>query len=65
MNMAKIILEKILEKKKISKRQFSKKMGMIYSNVFRIFRPGYDPKFSTLVDWAKALDVKVKDLIEE
>ncbi len=63
--MAKLILADVLKKKKMSKRQFSLKLGMIYSNVFRMFRPDYDPKFSTLVQIAKTLDVKIKDLYEE
>jgi transcriptional regulator with XRE-family HTH domain len=63
--MAKLTLDEALKKKKMSKRQFAKKLGVLYSNVFRMFRPSYDPKFSTLVEIAKVLDVKVKDLYEE
>jgi transcriptional regulator with XRE-family HTH domain len=63
--VGKVVLEKILEKKNISKRQFAKRLGLDYSNVFRFFRPDYDPKFSTLVSWAKVLEVKIRDLFEE
>jgi DNA-binding XRE family transcriptional regulator len=60
-----IILGKILKKKKMSKRQFSKLLGVEYRNIFRVFREGYDPKFSTMADWARVLSIKVKDLFEE
>jgi predicted transcriptional regulator len=63
--MAKLALDQALKKKKLSKRQFAKKMGVLYSNVFRMFRPGYDPKFSTLVEIASILELKVKDLYDE
>ena len=65
MLMVKLTLNEALKKKKISKRQFAKKLGILYSNVFRMFRPGYDPKFSTLIEISKVLDLKVKDLYEE
>jgi transcriptional regulator with XRE-family HTH domain len=63
--MAKLILSKVLEKKKLSKRQFAKRLGVEYQSVFRYFRDGYDPKLSTLNKWAKALKCKIKDLVEE
>ena len=63
--MAKIALEKVLKQKRLSKRQFAKRLQMEYGNVFRFFRPEYDPKFSTLERWAKVLGVKIKDLYEE
>lgn len=40
-------------------------IGIDYPTVFRYFRPGYDPKLSTLHKWAKALKIKVRDLIKE
>jgi DNA-binding XRE family transcriptional regulator len=61
----KIILGKILKKRKLSKRQFAKLLGVEYRNIFRVFREGYDPKFSTMADWARVLQVKVKDLFED
>jgi transcriptional regulator with XRE-family HTH domain len=63
--MAKLALEKLLEKKSLSKRQFAKLLQMDYPSVFRFFRPGYDPKLSTLEKWAKVLGVKIKELYEE
>lgn len=63
--MAKLILAEVLKKKGLSKRQFAKRIGKDYSAVFRYFREGYDPKLSTLEDWAKALHCRVRDLVEE
>jgi hypothetical protein len=63
--VAKLQIEKVLEKKGMSKRQFAKLIVEDYGNVFRFFRPGYDPKLSTLNKWAKALNLKVKDLLIE
>ncbi|MBK8204923.1 MAG: helix-turn-helix transcriptional regulator [Bdellovibrionales bacterium] len=54
-----------MKKKGLSKRQFAKRIGKDYSAVFRYFREGYDPKLSTLEDWAKALNCRVRDLVEE
>jgi DNA-binding Xre family transcriptional regulator len=63
--MAKLILGKVLKKKKLSKRKFAKLLEIDYSNVWRLFKEGADPKLSTLAKWAKILKCKVRDLIEE
>lgn len=63
--MAKLILGAVLKKMGISKRQFAKRIGCHYNNVWRYFRPGYDPKLSTLSLWAKSLGCRVRDLIKE
>ena len=63
--MAKLRLERALVEKGVSKRRFAKLIGIDYSNVFRYFRPGYDPRLSTLEKWAIALGVQVRDLYEE
>lgn len=63
--MAKLILAEVLKKRGLSKRQFAKRLGKDYPAVFRYFRDGYDPKLSTLEDWAKALNCRVRDLVEE
>lgn len=63
--MAKLPLDKILEEKKISKRQFAKMLGEDSSNVHRYFRDGYDPKLSLLKEWATKLKMKVSDLVRE
>ena len=63
--MAHLKLAEVMTKKKISKRQFAKRLGVHYNTIFRYFRPGYDPKLSSLAKWAGALDVRIRDLIEE
>lgn len=63
--MPTLILDRVLKKKGLSKRQFAKRLNTEYNNVFRYFRSGYDPKLSTLEKWAKALGVKIKDLFKE
>jgi transcriptional regulator with XRE-family HTH domain len=63
--VAKLTLAQALKKKKLSKRQFAKRLGERYNNVFRYFREGYDPKFSKMEEMAKAIGVKIKDLFKE
>jgi transcriptional regulator with XRE-family HTH domain len=63
--MAHVPLASILKKKGLSKRQFAKRLNVRYENVFRFFRPSYDPKLSMLTRWAKAIGCKVRDLIKE
>jgi len=58
-------LAKILKQKKITKYRFAKLVAVEYSNAVKYFKPGYDPRLSTLERWAKALNVSVKDLIED
>ena len=61
----KLKLAAILEKKKLSKYRFAQLLEIPTPSVFRYFRPGYDPKLSTLEKMAKVLEVKVKDLLDE
>lgn len=63
--MPAIALKEMLQKRGLSKRQFAQRLGMRYEHVFRLFRPGVDPKLSTLAKWAKALRCRVRDLIRE
>lgn len=63
--MAKLLLAEVLKKKGLSKRQFAKRLGKEYPTVFRYFREGYDPKLSSLEAWAKVLNCRIRDLIEE
>lgn len=63
--MPKLTLAKVLKRHKLSKRQFALRLGMNYHNVFKLFREGYDPRWSTIVKWAKVIPCKVRDLIEE
>jgi transcriptional regulator with XRE-family HTH domain len=61
----KMRLDKVLERKGISKRQFSKMLQEDEPNVYRYFRDGYDPKLSTLMKWADKLDMRATELVEE
>jgi transcriptional regulator with XRE-family HTH domain len=63
--VAKVCLGKVLKEKKITKYRFAKLLGAESSNVARYFKPGYDPRLSTIEKWAKALKVSIKDLIED
>jgi transcriptional regulator with XRE-family HTH domain len=63
--MPRVILGKILKRKKLSKRQFAKRIGMHDRHVFALFHDDYNPTFKMLCRWAKAIPCKVKDLIEE
>lgn len=63
--MAKLLLEEVLKKKGLSKRQFAKKLGKDYPAVFRYFRDGYDPKLSSLEAWSNVLGCRIKDLYED
>ena len=62
---AKLILEKVLKKKGMSKYEFSKRLGITTSNSARYFRKGFNPTLKTLNRWAEVLECKVSDLIEE
>lgn len=61
----KLILGMILKKKKLSKRQFAKRMGTQYHAVFAFFKPDYNPTFKMMCRWAKAANCRVRDLIVE
>jgi transcriptional regulator with XRE-family HTH domain len=63
--MAKIILEEVLKKKRVSKREFAKRLGIAYKNVFRLFHDGANPRFSALNKYASVLGVRVRDLIKD
>lgn len=63
--MAKLVLDRLLKKKKITKYRFAQLLDVPTPSVFRYFRPNYDPKLSTLERWAEVLGVKVRDLYLE
>jgi transcriptional regulator with XRE-family HTH domain len=63
--MPKLLLASVLKKKKLSKREFAKRLEIHYRMVFRYCRPGYDPKLSTLEKWAKVLKVPIRHLYKE
>ncbi len=61
----KLKLEAILQRKKVSKYRLAQMLGVHTPTVFRFFKPDYDPKLSTLERIAKALEIKVRDLLDE
>lgn len=63
--MARLTLAAALEKKKMSKRQFAKRLGAHYHSVFQFFKPTYNPTFKTMTRWAKAIGCRVRDLFQE
>jgi DNA-binding Xre family transcriptional regulator len=63
--VARVALAKVLKQKKMTKYRFAKLVGMDSSNLVKCFKPGYDPRLTTIAKWAEALDVSVKDLIED
>ena len=58
-------LAQIMEKRKISKYRLAQMLRVPTASVFRYFKPGYDPKLSTLENIAKVLEIKVRDLLDE
>lgn len=58
-------LAQIMEKRKISKYRLAQMLGVPTASVFRYFKPGYDPKLSTLENIANALGLKIRDLLDE
>ena len=53
-----------LKKKGLSKRQFCIRLGVVYKNANRMFKPTYDPRVSQLNKIAKVLDIKIQELFE-
>lgn len=64
-NEPRIKLVEVLEKKKITKYRFALMLGVSTAVVTNYFNKGLNPTFNTLVRWAKVLDCKVADLIDE
>lgn len=61
----KVALAKALKQRSMSKRQFAKLLGIDYKNVWRLFDKKSNPRFTTLVRWARLLGCRVRDLIQE
>ena len=59
------MLRQIREAQGYSLRGLADKVGMAYPALFRLESGGADPRLSTLRKLAKALNVKVADLIGE
>lgn len=63
--MARLILAEMLKKRRISKQEFGRRLGIRPEHVYRLFRPGVDPRLSALNRYARALKCKVRDLIRD
>lgn len=62
--MPSLQIAKALKRKRLSRRQFAKRLGIDYKNVSRIFYPDANPRFSDLKRYAMAIGCKVRDLID-
>ncbi|MCF7874217.1 MAG: helix-turn-helix domain-containing protein [Candidatus Omnitrophica bacterium] len=57
-------LVKIRKKKKLTQRQLAKKSGVSYNTIIKMERGGIkNPKIETAIKLAKALKVKIDDLV--
>lgn len=63
--MAWINLGRVLDKKKWSMSEFARQLDIPYQNLSRVFKPGFDPKISTVLRWCEVLDCKPDDLYDE
>ena len=63
--MAKHRLKEVLKKKKMSDYAFAKLIKDTQSNVAKYTKGDCDPRLSTIGKWAKALDVSIKELVED
>ena len=60
-----INLGRILDDKGISNGKFAEMIGVQKQHVTNYFKPGYDPKISTVIKWCKALEISIVDLLDE
>ena len=65
LRMAKLRIEEVLNKKKLSKRKFYQMLKTDSGTGSRYFRPDFNPTFLTLEKIAKVLGVRIRDLIKE
>lgn len=63
--MAKLVLKEVLDKKKISHRQFAKLLKSDSGSLGKYLRGEGNPTLETLEKWAKVLNIKVRDLLKE
>lgn len=63
--MPRVHIERVLKKKGISHRRLAKLLGKEPKNISRLFRDGYNPRFNTLIEIARVVGCRVRDLIEE
>lgn len=62
--MAWLNLAKVLDEKKCSGSELARRLGVTYTTVAKYFKKDYDPKFSTILRWAEALECEIEDLID-
>jgi probable addiction module antidote protein len=58
-----ILLREVLDSKETRVTDLAKKTGLERKSIYKILNGEVDPKICTLVKIAKALDVKIDDLI--
>lgn len=63
--MAKLRLQQILDSKGITKYGFAKALEVRPPTVQQFFKEGYNPKLSTLAEWAVVLNCHISELIDE
>ena len=61
----KLNIKRALKQRKITAYRFAQMLGVDYRNVWRVLRPDYDPKWSTLVKLAKLLKCRIRDIYRE
>ncbi|MGZ3747853.1 MAG: helix-turn-helix domain-containing protein [Pseudobdellovibrionaceae bacterium] len=52
-----------LDKRDLSMYKFARMLNVPTNTVLQYFKEGVDPRFSTVMKWAKALDCEIEDLI--
>lgn len=65
MAKAKLKIQKVMKELGVTQYELAKRLKRPDRNVKRFLEPGADLKWSTLVEIAEALDVKVRVLIDE
>lgn len=59
------MIKEVCKRLGISQHELARRMRTEEKNAYRYFKRDYDPKFQTLSQIAKALRVKIRDLIKE
>lgn len=63
--MAKLRLQQILDSRGITKYGFAKALEVRPPTVQQFFKEGYNPKLSTLAEWAVVLSCSIAELVDE
>jgi DNA-binding phage protein len=63
--MAKFIVRKVARKKGVSLKKLARLVKKDYSNVCRDTKEDSNPRLETVAEFASALGVRVRDLIED